>query len=73
MTPSVERFVSISSGGDHTCGLRNDGSVFCWGANIRRTLPENERFTFDKYWWIHLQLRVTFRWHRRLRGAKSAT
>ena len=24
-------FVSVSAGGNHTCGLRSDGSVACWG------------------------------------------
>ena len=26
-------FVSVSAGYDHTCGVRADGSVECWGAN----------------------------------------
>ena len=29
--PDSDRFVSISSGYEHTCGLRSDGSVACWG------------------------------------------
>lgn len=27
------RFVAISSGESHTCGLREDGSAACWGDN----------------------------------------
>ena len=26
-------FVSVSAGGSHTCGVRSDGSVACWGYN----------------------------------------
>ena len=29
--PEGERFSSISSGASHTCGLRLDGTVLCWG------------------------------------------
>lgn len=27
------RFVSVSPGGNHTCGLRHDGEIECWGWN----------------------------------------
>jgi hypothetical protein len=27
-------FVSVSAGGSHSCGVRNDGIVLCWGANL---------------------------------------
>ena len=33
MVPEGERFVSISAGQDHNCGLREDGSAVCWGGN----------------------------------------
>src|SRR5262249_31107259 len=32
MPPSGQRFIQISAGLAHTCGLRADGSVSCWGA-----------------------------------------
>ena len=32
-TVLTEAQLSISSGGDHTCGLRADGSAVCWGWN----------------------------------------
>ena len=50
--PVGERFVSLSSGEIHTCGLRSDGTVECWGLDDRRVLrghgqaspPHAERF-----------------------------
>ena len=29
----VGTFTQISAGGDHSCGLRADGSAVCWGGN----------------------------------------
>ena len=43
-----ERFTTISSGRHQTCGLREDGSVHCWGPKAAHNiifLPESERFT----------------------------
>ena len=31
MAPPVLRLRTVSSGGNHTCGLREDGSPVCWG------------------------------------------
>ena len=31
--PTAGSFVSVSAGGSHTCGVRIDGSVACWGSN----------------------------------------
>lgn len=31
--PGSPAITSLSAGGDHVCGLRDDGSVVCWGAN----------------------------------------
>ena len=30
-TPPASSFVSVSAGSSHTCGVRSDGSVACWG------------------------------------------
>lgn len=32
-TPPEGRFASVSAGTYHTCGVRDDGTVACWGAN----------------------------------------
>ncbi|MYE42379.1 MAG: hypothetical protein F4X27_19455, partial [Chloroflexi bacterium] len=32
-TPASPVFVSISAGEEHTCGVKTDGSVACWGNN----------------------------------------
>ena len=50
--PEGERFASISSGGSHTCALREDGTPICWGSNNtpygrysgQSLPPEGERF-----------------------------
>ena len=34
-TPPVGPFQSVSAGYDHTCGIRNDGSIACWGSPRR--------------------------------------
>ena len=31
--PAADSFVSVSAGAIHTCGVRGDGSVACWGSN----------------------------------------
>ena len=33
--PTASSFVSVSAGRDHTCGVRSDGSVACWGRQAR--------------------------------------
>ena len=34
-TLPASSFVSVSSGESHTCGVRSDGSVACWGDDVR--------------------------------------
>ena len=44
---STMPFVEVAAGGVHTCGLRSDGSVDCWGSNEFGQLkaPKDERFS----------------------------
>jgi alpha-tubulin suppressor-like RCC1 family protein len=30
--PVLAQFVSLSAGGDHTCAIRNDNRMYCWGS-----------------------------------------
>jgi alpha-tubulin suppressor-like RCC1 family protein len=33
--PGGLRFVDLAPGGQHTCGLTDDGDLFCWGSNAQ--------------------------------------
>jgi hypothetical protein len=43
MPPAGEKFSEISGGFTHTCGIRIDGTLTCWGSNTgnRATPPTN--------------------------------
>ena len=49
--PPSGTFKSLTTGSWHSCGLRNDGSITCWGANGQeRTDPPDETdSTADTY------------------------
>src|SRR5688572_6895281 len=49
------RLVSVSAGGNHSCGLRSDGTVVCWGRNTRGQAPPVVAGTFIQVsaGWLH--------------------
>ena len=43
-TPGSFQFTQVSAGGYHTCGVRADGAVACWGSNcLRPVQPPGRR------------------------------
>jgi alpha-tubulin suppressor-like RCC1 family protein len=40
---TVQRFTRIAVGATHTCGLRSQGDLFCWGANEVGQTGRNQR------------------------------
>jgi alpha-tubulin suppressor-like RCC1 family protein len=38
--PSGESFRTLAAGGDHTCGVTNQGSTYCWGANDQKQIGD---------------------------------
>lgn len=44
--PNNQGFSSVTAGANHSCAIRNDGFLTCWGlASDGRTLPPNQIFT----------------------------
>ena len=42
-------FASVSAGGEHTCGVKEDGTVACWGRNFDgNATPPEGRFASDQ-------------------------
>jgi hypothetical protein len=43
--PTALRFVSVSAGADHTCGLTTDCAAYCWGADLAGELGDSNHTT----------------------------
>ncbi|MBW3570993.1 MAG: Ig-like domain-containing protein [Gemmatimonadetes bacterium] len=37
-SPTAPTYVAVSAGGSHACGLADDGTAYCWGANPAKQL-----------------------------------
>lgn len=40
-------FVSLAAGGSHVCGVKSDGSAWCWGANGQGTLGRGTKTSYE--------------------------
>ena len=77
--PTAGSFVSVSAGGYHTCGVRSDGSVACWGSGVAGRghaaggfLPLRQRRVWPHLWGEERRLRCLlgrrFRWSSHAAG-----
>ena len=39
-SPPPEPIIAVAAGGDHSCALRGDGTVSCWGENFTGALGD---------------------------------
>jgi len=39
-TPSADSYKAIAAGFDHTCGIRIDDKVVCWGSSLFGQAPK---------------------------------
>ena len=47
-------FTSVDAGYDHTCAIRNDGTVACWGSDPHGGRPPGGSFTSVSAGWGHI-------------------
>ena len=53
-TPPAGSFVSVNAGVNHTCGVKNNGSVACWGSNGHgQSTPPAGSFVSVNAGWIY--------------------
>ena len=66
--PDSKGFAAVSAGGSHTCGVKTNGSVACWGADDygQATPPPREVLLGQR--WGEAHLRGGDQWLRRLLG-----
>ena len=66
------QFTQISAGEEHTCGLRTDGSVICWGERRQRPIGRASGRTFHcNHGWRGPHLRAARGWHLGLLGPRD--
>ena len=55
LLPPTGSFVDISAGDLHTCGIKSDGSVECWGSDGGgQSSPPNGSFVLACWFILHL-------------------
>ena len=64
-------YTAVAAGGSHSCGLRPDRAVACWGSNADGQLLEPDRRVQRHLSWRRPQLRDPQRRHRRLLGLQQ--
>ena len=68
-TPPAGTFTQVSAGGSHTCGVKSDGTVACWGKNNYGQSPlYRRRHLHPDQRGLQSHLRGKERRHRRLLG-----
>ncbi len=50
--PTGRTAVSVSVGGDHTCAIMDNGSLYCWGANNHGQIGDGSDTSWDEHRYV---------------------